>query len=362
MRALSTLPLIIALAGWPAGAAAEGPPQPDVDQGHAAGSVPGTEPRSDACAPGHRTSATERRLDGHRFILPRHADAPFVTSHFAFSVEFSYLEIPGVEVPDAELDFDLQLAGLSQNLELGIRFHRLFGFYARGQGRLVTSLNSSTALQSGVRALGRWDVGLMSELYRNDAAGVSLGARIRLAGSAGQQVRPIILVLALRDAPEQTVDQLLAGNIGRYLLTGEHHLVFGAALSVAKSLGRHLGVILSLDARAGSSTWSFFDGVSTTEQSGPRESFNLGATLNVDVDPYVPLGIQLEYRLGYVDEEVVEGTAADRPTLAHYLGLGTFYTGHPDLMLGLMLSTTIQDLPTNPRRFLEGGLLTRFFL
>ena len=170
-------------------------------------------------------------------MLPARIDPAFVTTHFGFQQGVALLEVPKYAAPDLERHVDLRLLGLVERFDVGVRFQELIGVFATLEGLAVTGFNPETALLLGARGGYRWDAGVASTVFRDRELGLAVGVRLRGNCADRHQVTPARLIDALHDEPDRTLDDILEGQLFRYLLVRQRFVTAGASIACAMDFG-----------------------------------------------------------------------------------------------------------------------------
>ena len=106
-------------------------------------------------------------------------------------------------------------------------------------------------------------------------------------------------------------------------------------------------------------TSSYRDGTVVAEAE--REILGAGVALTGAVAPYAPLGILLEYRFRKTIQTLEELEVADLNISQHRIGMGFFYTGRDDLMLGIFASSRLWRGENEPRTYVLGQIVMQYF-
>jgi hypothetical protein len=237
-----------------------------------------------------------RTLQGHTFVLPTGFESAFLTTHFGFVQGFSYLVIEDVEVGGANRIMDLTLAGVMERFRLGVRFSEWFNAFASIEGQVLTGAEPKSALFRGAGASLTWEGGFGNRLFRNERTGTQLAAFIKARGKYGRDLVPFALVEALLAQTEETVDDILEGDLVQVLLSKEDSLTFGAAMSAAQAIGRYVGLQVGLEGLLGGASYQTTYLQQEVMTSANRQVVGIGTAITGSAAPYLPVGILMEYR------------------------------------------------------------------
>jgi hypothetical protein len=288
--------------------------------------VPPPEPTTSEGDFGNRT------LKGNTFLYPAYFSTAFITTDFLNSSELHLVQVPDVNIPFGS--FKLHLVGAVEKFELGIKLSDLVGLRFSGGARAIIGTNKPGFIYNGAS----YDVGaglrVPIRLFRSESSGTQLTLQPYGAFSSGQVTT---LFALLQNNPVITAATILGGNLGNLLTTPLKTIDFGIALPFAQTLSKNL----SLQAIAGvGRNVVILDQFNA--RSGNRDSnsfgnweFTFGAALAADGSPNgFPLAAMFEW---VTDRQTASTSLVATPAVGTVttLALGAYYTGRPNLQLGL---------------------------
>jgi hypothetical protein len=309
-----------------------------------------------APTPPTRTARDEgdRSLGGHTFISPARFDSPFVTSHLGVGLSARYGAFDHPE-PIDEGRYYLQIVGIGQSFDLGVRLHERVGITGFVAGSIVTGVGDDGMFKLGAEAAARWGGGLTWMIARLSNAKTQVSAHLSAQGSYGGRL----------DTPQRLTEQFLNQRIfpTSYDFFGKRsHVAFRVAWSAAHALSRHFGV------QAGAGWVTTFTPhylpVGVERRTARSIEMTLGAAITADAAPWFPAALQLELDWSgpLAPNTAPQDSAATLVTEAGTgsLGLGGYYTGRRDLMLGALASSQVR-LDGEARRVLGLRADFRYF-
>ena len=299
-------------------------------------------------------------LGGHRFQVPSNVYSPFTATRFGFRQGVSYLAVPDVQPEGYDESFDLGLFGAAESLDLGVPLAPRWGLYSRAVLLATSGANADSAYFMGARLGANWELGGTLVAMRQPAHGRQLALRVLVRGRVDSTLQPAGLVDALVDDREDTLRDVLRGDYLEYILTSERGASPGAGLAFAQALSPGWGLQASTGLRVGRTSRDFFDGVKQILDVRTRLTGSMGLAVDHTFEPPVPLSVQLEYRYRVdVDGDNPEVSAVEgQTTQRHFVGLGCYYVGRPDLDLGIAASTLLV-FSADQERYLSGELVIR---
>jgi hypothetical protein len=286
------------------------------------------------------TPKDDRLLGGHRFLFPILQDGiPFATTHFGVRQGLALATFP--KVPLGALGrLDLTASGLVQNFDLGIKITDWLAIQATGGGQVITGVNIASIVIQGASFSANGEVGPLLRVFRSDRSGTQIAVALAGGGGTGRAVSVLPLVSALVATQGQTLDTVLNGNIGKLVLVPTSNATFAGTASIAQALGRSFGLVGSLQGRYTSDTQSPFDTAKGTnvDVSSSNVEIKGALALTADGSPSgIPVGVMAEYLANdsNVSAGSTTGPAESSSELSHYVAAGVYYTGRPDLQVGV---------------------------
>lgn len=320
---LTTMALLVALNGAPAE------------------ETPARDPPACECGEG-----SSRQLGGHTFLFPILQQSAFVASYVGIREGVAVYDVP--ELPIGRLGSrDVSLTGYQQTLDLGLRLTRWLGLWGQARGTLSTGLTVGSFVSDGANFRAAGDGGLVLRLLHIEASGTQLSLRAGAGYAEGRELSLLPLLTSIIDTPGATLESILSGDLGKLLVTPFSERSVSAGLHHAQALG---GSFVSLQASASARriwrTQRPFDTVvgDRVDQGTTATLFDVAAALTFDFKPLgVPVALMGEYLfIGGQQTEV----ALERTDLrTHSAALGLYYSGRPNLQLGLGGVTVLGAAP-----------------
>jgi hypothetical protein len=315
-----------------------------------------------ACEETHAAAAS-RTLGPHRFLYPRAFHSPFTSTHFALRQGGGYLRIPGVLAPGYDTPYDLQLVGVTETLELGVRLHPSLGLFLDATGELNLGVNADSAFFLGGRGAFVGEIGVLAVPLRREPRGTQLTVRGWFRARLGHRLEPSPLIDAVIERQEETLGDVLEGDVLKYMLSREQAFSGGAGLVLAQALGKPAGLQVSVSTRWGGVSRFWYDGTRDVRERLPFGAIAAGLTLELDGAPRFPLAAQLEYhfRLDLERTPADEGLET-RLGNRHLIGGGVYFTGRDDLQLGLTAAGVVRSPAASVKEtYVLGEFVIRYF-
>jgi hypothetical protein len=277
-----------------------------------------------------------RQLGGATFLLPILQQQAFVSTYVGIREGVAVYRVP--DVPIGILGtLDASLAGYQQTLDLGLRLTRWLGLWGQARGTVYTGLTVNSLLVGGGSSVASGEGGLVLRLLHLESSGTQLSLRAGGGYEQGSELTLLPLLSAIVDTPGVTLESILSGNLGEFLLVPTSERSVTGGLFLAQALG---GPFLSLQAsasarRAWRTSRPFDPSVEDrVDEDATATRFDLAAALAADFKSLgVPLALMGEYLFtGGRQTEVALGRTNPH---THSVALGLYYTGRPNLQLGL---------------------------
>jgi hypothetical protein len=285
-------------------------------------------------APPADDSADPRVLLGHRFIVPSRFESAVVTTSLGVALDFGLVSLDERDAIAKQL-YLAYVAGLAQTIDLAVRVHPRLALIAAVRGALETGASAESAVNLGAEGAVMWRLGAEGVLARLERVGTQVAARLVVEGRVGGRID------SLEQLFESSTTTRMVPSPSAFF-DARSSTTARFSWSAAQALGQHFSV------------QSAFGWVATRSALAPpivayEVDFTAGVALTADVSPRVPLGIQLEYAADVVLSDSAQrgGAAADGPAYllgdsdTHAFVAGLYYTGKPDLQLGLLAGTAL---------------------
>lgn len=317
-------------------------------------------PPPDLAAP--PTQWGDRMLAGHTFLYPVLQPSSFITTNFGVALGVYDESIPSVPVPGFR-SLDLSLVGATAAANLGVKITDWLDI--EGQGRALAVLGSNG--QSLVYAGGQLNAGgwlaPKVRIARIESSGTQVSARAQIGELGGESLQiPRLLVLArsaISGAIQNPSDPLataraigsglFTGGFPRVILANADQFTLNGSVEAAQALGEMFGLQASLTFQRRVLGLTFKDPISGSfRESANRYEllFDLSAEWDA-MSLHVPIAVLLEYelngRLAGTGTEEIE----DASTNTHTFGAGIYYSGRPDLQVGVFAATIRNLRPIN---------------
>lgn len=166
---------------------------------------------------------------------------------------------------------------------------------------------------------------------------------------------------AVLDDREETIGDLLVGDIASYILRRERSAHMGLGVGWARALHRSVGLVVSTTLRAGPTTRDVLTDDGPVERRTGSLTHTVGVALDIDGGPSLPLGAQLELRNRVDGEGLLEARVGRSTTSRTFLAGHLLYTGRPDLQLSAGLTAFTPTAGARTDRFYAVEALLRYF-
>ncbi len=331
---------------------------------------PTAQPTSQAAGPspnggavaGETEQSGARTLKGYTFAYPRYFGNAFIATsfHAGAGVEFYGQEAVKSEVQTGsgetevfEFDRDLVFARLRSNVDFAIG--ESFGFGAGAEYRAQVGANERSLFLYGAETGYAIVPRIKIRLVRSDRTGSQLTLQAHGAFSGGLRAVPqgLLRELALEIAEiaqdDERITCLVAADfecafdevdLASAIQLRRQQYGAGGMLSFAQRLGGVAGLQLAtgLDGTGSNYSWAYLG-----EIDAGSFAFHVGGSPSLNFYPAFPLGLSFEYRFQVehtsysASEEAGLGADPSDTTTGHRLGVGVYFTGRRDLMLGAIL-------------------------
>jgi hypothetical protein len=291
-----------------------------------------------APAPTDAPASDDRTLSGHTFIFPILQQGAFNTTHFGVREGFVFVSVP--QVPLGSATYNINASGLIQNFDLGVKILPWLGGYGTLTGQLTTGVDVDSLVILGGAFSFSGEGGGVVRVLRLEETGTQVVVRVFAGGGSGRNVGVLPLVQNIING-NATLNDVLTGAVGKYVLTPTSNFTFGASVHGAQAVGPFVGFQAALEGRSTRDTQSPFDPNSNAyvDQSTTTNTFRGSLSADVDGNPAgFPLGAMLEYQ-AEVD------SASGATTTSHFIAGGVYYTGRRNLLLGLGAATQLAIQP-----------------
>jgi hypothetical protein len=284
----------------------------------------------------------DRTLDGHTFIYPLLQDGAFNTTHFGIRQGFALETVP--KFPLSSLGtFNLSATGLVQDFDLAVKILPWIGVYGKAEGTVATGANIDSLLLFGGQFAFGGEGGVVGRIARIESTGTQIALRLYGGGGTGRNVGVLPLVSELVSNTKSTLGSVVHGSIGKYILVPVSNDEFGGSVHAAQAAGRFVGIQAALQGQSARETTSPYNGTENAPSTVSTTSIQASVGVDVDGSPAgVPLGAMAEYQFQFND---ASASGASTSGTANLLGVGIYYTGRHNLLLGLGGKTELNQPP-----------------
>jgi hypothetical protein len=285
-----------------------------------------------------------RTLGGHQFIFPQFVDPAFVATYFGLRIRLTSFSAPGLPTPLGLVDLDG--VGLSESLDFGIKLFDFLGIYGAAGARSLISTNLRSLVYQGATYDLVGNIGAVVRLLRSESTGTQLSARAHFLQSSGQvsSLGPIFSAETVRVG----LRDVLQGNLGESLRTPFHGISYGGMLTAAQAISPLFGLQATAGVGYTSTSIERWD-INTSSRptfTVRGVTYRLGLAASVDLFPKkIPIAIMAEYLLAR-QPTPAQFTGRDELDNVHTLFGGVYYSGRPNLQLGLGGGTELNFGPT----------------
>ena len=254
----------------------------------------------------------QRTLAGHTFTYPSYSDSAFNSSHFEFSQGFAFTKIDDFEGKGNRLT----LLALREKVDLGVKLVDPIGLYGSASGDIISGFHHGEFLYFFGQDAASFDGGVVLVPYRNRRWGTQVGFR-----SGFELWYSNMLML---DSSTLTFSMDIIDKLNNELFSDQQVMGWGlgGSLNTAQAFGKYVSLQTSVRLMRGRKT-AVLDRIPDLETTYNR--FGLGAALSTDLNPHLPIALQLEYKLQKLTE---------MPDM-HYLGGGIYFSKDKDLTVGV---------------------------
>ena len=323
-------------------------------------------PPADLAAPPTRWG--NRMLAGHTFLYPVLHAGPFITTNYGMAVGVYDESIPSVPIPGFRTT-DLSLIGATATANLGVKITDWLGIEAQGRALAVFGVNGQSLIYAGGQLNSGGFLAPIVRLARIEGTGTQISARAQIGELGGESLQiPRLLLLArtaiggaIQNPSDPTAaaraigSGLLNGGFPRVVLAGADSFGLNASVEAAQALGEMFGLQGGLTVQRRVMGLTFKDPVSGSfRESATRYDLLLDFSAEWDaISLQVPIAVILEYELnarlaGTGDEDFeIESTNT------HTFGAGVYYSGRPNLQVGLFAASIRNLRPINGVTFVS---------
>ncbi|MFY0571660.1 hypothetical protein ACN28E_48630 [Archangium lansingense] len=277
-----------------------------------------------------------RQLGGHTFLFPILQQSAFVSSYVGLHEGVVVYDVPDLPIGSLGLQ-DVSLTGFQQTLDLGLRITPWLGLWGQARGIAYTGMTVGSFVSDGASYRVGGDAGLVVRLLHFDSSGTQLSLRAGAGLQGGREFTLLPLLSSIVDTPGVTLVSILRGNLGELLIVPMSESSVNGGAYFAQKLGTPvLGLQASASAMHAWRTRKPFEPTTgaRVDQDTTAFRFNLAVALAADFNPLgVPLALMGEYLFTAGSQSEVALARTDLNTSS--IALGLYYSGRPNLQLGL---------------------------
>ncbi|NMO14622.1 hypothetical protein HPC49_03860 [Pyxidicoccus fallax] len=286
-----------------------------------------------------------RRLGGHTFLFPMLQQSAFVTTHVGLREGIARYDVP--DLPVGRLGrTDVLLTGVQQTLDLELAVTDWLGLAGFARGTVITGANTRSLLVDGASVNLVGQAGAIVRVWRNANSGTQLSLRGNFGYEDGSEVTVLPLVSGILNNPLLTLEDVVQGSLGEFILVPRTETSVNGGAFLAQALGRTFSLQAAANAEYGWREREPFDAEAggRVTQKTHAARVNLTAALTADFSPHgVPVALMGEYLFSFGEE--TEVGLPDRTLKSSTVALGVYYSGRPNLQVGLGAVTTLNAAP-----------------
>jgi hypothetical protein len=294
-----------------------------------------------------------RTLKGHTFpaMVSPNALGAFVTTDFGVRQGFAITSL--TLAPSGGAPVTLNLAGLDQKFNLGVKITDWLGVFADGEGQVLLGTNVKSIAIGPNDFSFTGEGGAVLRLFRIESSGTQLALRASGGGGPGIGANVNGLLANLVKNPQGSVENVINGKVGKYLLTPESQVNVTGSLNAAQPLTKNFGLQLTFAFEDLIQSESPFSGTTSVSESTNTPEMNVAFAVSIDGAPSgVPIAFVPEYEL-----TKAFGSAG---YVGNNLFAGLYYTGRRDLLVGVSGGTTL-GLPDSESLYVAEFLLRYYW-
>jgi len=224
---------------------------------------------------------------------------------------------------------------VEQSLALAVRAAPWLSFQFELDGSGATGTGPSGLVLRGLSYAADGELSALFGLWRSDSPGAQASLRLGAGASRGRTLSLVPVAQSAVLAPITTLDEVAEGGLRELLFIPEEEERLVGALHGALAMGRVVGLQGSVTGERAWRRQKPFDVGVDARRIEPVDAMTLSLAGALDADFSslgVPLGVIGEYRYRLGSES---HTGFSRDTESSALAAGLYFTGRPELELGL---------------------------
>ena len=289
--------------------------------------------------------ARTRRLKDHVFLFPILQPTAVVTTHVGIREGFAVREVP--ELPVGRLGTrDITLSGFQQSLDVGFRILPWIGVYGFARGVIITGTDADSLLVDGASFDFVMSGGGVLRLLREESTGTQLTLRFRVGYSQGREIPIQPFVQALINTPAAMLIDVIGGQLGSLILVPTRETTFNGGLYLAQAIVPMLSLQAGASLEHADQTREPYDLMMRRRIESQTSALRGELAIAVEL-ALLPLKVPVSLMAEFVQllGKQTEMDELDHDLSSSSIGLGIYYTGRPNLQLGIGGVTTLHAEP-----------------
>ncbi len=277
-----------------------------------------------------------RELGGNWLAYPTLIGTAVVSTSFSQYTRLDSESVPALPVGVlGSLDVTEYVPVL--HFEQSVAFTNWFEASLGLTGRGVIGVSTPAVVTQGLTGATGFNGGVGFRLFRSDASKTQLTLRLSGGSQWGEVVDIPNLIDNLANAPVRSLQSVVNGNLGSFLLTPHANYTFGGALDLAQAFTSAIALQLEGGVHGNHAQLNPFSAAADARVANGRAATLSwgGAAVTLDGQGIgIPVGLMAEYRASYLSGVLVS-SYLDPEGLNQAAALSVLYTGRTDLQLGL---------------------------
>jgi len=279
----------------------------------------------------------ERTLGNHVFIFPTEVTPSLVTTYVGLRLRLG--SNSAANVPTVVGNTTIDTLTLAEGLDLGIKLTDWLGIFVTGGVNALVGTNLRALTYAGATYETGGSGGAVLRLLRNDRTGTQLSLRAQGSYAKGQ----VSTLFPIFDQPLGSFVDALQGDLGESIKTPTTRVTGSGALAFTQGFGKFFGLQASAGLGVGRVELEPYDRVARVRntQTESELTYAFGAAPSFDFNAFsVPIAVMPEYVLSR-QASTAEIRGAGTFDTQHTLALGVYYSGRPNLQIGLIGRTVL---------------------
>ncbi len=285
--------------------------------------------------PRARSAADELVLGGHFFQLPALQRSPFITTYFSLRQGFQTIDSPDAPVRPGRT-YGVDALGVVERIDAGFEFLKVLQLTIGVDAAAYSGNGFKSVVVGGAGYSYRGHVGAGARIFRGSST--QLTARASLEAGNADQLQTLTLINALITQPQQSIDQIIDGTLGRLIVNKANRTAENLSFHLAQSFGPALGLQLEAGLEHANIDVEFFS-EALARADDTSVSFwtpDFAVAVGLDLKPLVPvLPISVMGEYSITSAHASSDLGSQWLTTSQRAGVGVYYSGRPELALGL---------------------------